>query len=318
MKFNKILVYNIDKLKNLDTKSWKKIESMANEIVYVPKDDAKLKRELIDTDCILVNFGTIIGKEEIDAAPELKYIGVMATAFGKIDASYAKKKKIIVSNLKGYSTESVAEFIFAAILENIRGLEEGKVRGRNSNYSEAGISVMELKNRIFGIVGLGTIGQRVAEIGLGFGADVRYWSKKRKHNYEKKGVKYEPLDTLVSKANIISINLAQTSDTEQIFNTKLFKKIKRGTVIINTAPMELVDIDALAQRLKNKDITFILDHSDEMTERDLKNISKYPNCIIYPPMAYISEEAGANKKRIFVENIEGFLKGKPMNVVASL
>lgn len=239
----------------------------------------------------------------------------MVTAFGKIDASHAKKRKIIISNLKGYSTESVAEFIFAAILEKIRGLEEGKIRGRNNNYSEAGISAMEFKDRVFGIVGLGTIGQRVADIGLGFGADVRYWSRSRKKNYEKKGIKYEPLDTLVSKADIISVNLAQTSDTEKIFNSNLFKKIKSGAVVINTAPMELVDIDALAQRLKNKDMTFILDHSDEMTEGDLKKISKFPNCIIYPPMAYISGEAAANKKRIFIENMEGFLKGKPVNVV---
>lgn len=66
MKFNKILVYNIDKSKNLDTESSNKIESLGNKTVFVPKDDPKLKRELADTDCILVNFGTIVGREEID------------------------------------------------------------------------------------------------------------------------------------------------------------------------------------------------------------------------------------------------------------
>lgn len=137
---------------------------------------------------MLVNFGTAIGKEAINAASKLKYIGVMATAFGKIDTLYAKKKKIIVSNLKGYSTESVAEFIFAAILEQIRGLEEGKGRGRSRNYSEIGISANEIKDKIFGIIGLGTIGKRVAEIALGFGGYVRYWSINRKNDYEKKAL----------------------------------------------------------------------------------------------------------------------------------
>lgn len=239
----------------------------------------------------------------------------MATAFGKIDVAYAKKKKVIVTNLKGYSTESVAEFIFAAILEYLRGLEEGKKRGRSKNYSELGISALEIKNRTFGIVGLGTIGQRVAEIALGFGANVAYWSRTRKKNFENKGVKYVPFGDLISNADIISINLAQTKETEYIFNKSVFNKLKNGAIIINTAPMDLINVDALVERLKRDDIVFMLDHSDEMAEKDLEKISKYPNCIIYPPMAYISREAAENKRRIFVGNIEAFIKGKPQNVV---
>ena len=315
MKFKKILVYNIDKSKNLDPKSWKTIESFGNKMVFVPKDSPKLKQELADTDCVLVNFGTAVAKKEIVDAPQLKYVGVMATAFGKIDTNYAKKKKVIVSNLKGYSTESVAEFIFAAILEQSRGLEEGKRRGRSGNYSEIGISANEIKNKIFGVIGLGTIGKRAAEIALGFGAKVKYWSRTRKKEYEKKGVKYEELDKLIREADYMSINLAQAKKTEKIFDKNIFQKVKSGVVIINTAPMELVDIDALVQRLKKGDITFILDHSDEMSEKDLKILSKYKNCIIYPPIAYVSKEAAENKRRIFIENIEGFLKGKPQNVV---
>ncbi len=79
--------------------------------------------------------------------------------------------------------------------------------------------------------------------------------------------------------------------------------------------MELIDLEGLAQRLKKGDITFILDHSDEMSEEDLKKISKFENCIIYPPMAYISREAAAHRQEVFTANIESFLKGKPANVV---
>lgn len=314
MKFKKIVVYNIDRSKNLDPQSWKKIESLGNRIVFVPKDDPKLRRELADSDCLLVAFGTNVVKEDMDSAPQLKYIGVLATAFGKIDTAYAKKKKIIISNLKGYSTESVAEFIFAAILEFGRDLEEGKIRGRSGDYSEAGISARELKGKVFGILGLGEIGQRVAEIALGFGVDARYWSRNRKKDYEKKGVTYEDLDDLIREADYLSINLAQTKDTEGILSKARFQELKNGSVVINTAPMELIDIDGLKERLKNKDIAFVLDHSDEMSEEDLKKISKYKNCIIYPPIAYVSKEAADNRKRIFIQNIEAFLKGKPQNV----
>lgn len=79
--------------------------------------------------------------------------------------------------------------------------------------------------------------------------------------------------------------------------------------------MELIDIDGLAQRLKKGDITFILDHSDEMSQQDLKKLSKFENCIIYPPMAYITKEAAINRRETFTSNIENFLKGKPKNIV---
>lgn len=316
MKFNKILVINIDKKTNLDPKSWKKIESFTNKILFLPKDDPRIKTELADADCLLVNFFTPVTKDYIDLAKKLKYIGIMAVAYRKVEVAYAKNKRgIISSNLKGYSTESVAEFIIAAILEHLRSLEEGKTRVRLNNYSETGISATEIKDKIFGVIGLGSIGQRVAVIANGFGADVRYWSRNRKKEFERKGIKYQKLDNLVSESDFISINLAQNSDTNGLFNRKRLQNVKAGTVIINTCPMELIDIDALEKRLKNNDITFILDHSDEMSEADLKKLSKYKNCIIYPPIAYVSKEAAENKKRIFLSNIENFLKGKPTNVV---
>ena len=111
------------------------------------------------------------------------------------------------------------------------------------------------------------------------------------------------------------MHFALNKETEKFLNKKRITRIKRGAVVVNTAPMELVDINALEMRLKAGDITFILDHSDEMASADLKKLSKYKNCIIYPPIAYISKEAGETKQRIFIENIENFLKGSPSNVV---
>ncbi len=314
MKFNKILLVGIAEAMLAPT-YWKRIDALTSKKVFLPKDSLKIKEELKDADCLLVNFGVTVSKEDMDNAPSLKYIGVLATAYGKIDVVYAAKKKITVCNLAGYSTESVAEFVIAVILETIRGLEEGKRRGRSGNYSEAGISVVEIKSRVFGIVGLGTIGLRVAELARGFGAEVKYWSRSRKMDAEKKGIKYEELDRLISEADFISINLEQTKETENFFSKDIFAKVKSGAVIINTAPMDLIDIDGLVSRLKNKDITFILDHSDEMNGSDLKKISKYENCIIYPPMAYISKEAGIRRQEMFTSNIEAFLKGILRNTV---
>lgn len=313
MKFNKILLIGVDEPK-LGSSYWERINSLTENKVYLPKDDPQIKENLKDTDCILVNFGIPVTKEDIDAAPNLKYIGVMATAFGKIDVAYAKEKGIVVCNLPGYSTESVAEWTIAAILEAIRKLEEGKKRGRVGNVSEEGITAIEIKDKVFGVLGLGSIGSRVAELAFGFNADVRYWSRNKKEDAEAKGIKYEELDSLISNATFLSINLAQTPDTEKILNQERLQSLKEGTVVINTAPMELVDLDALVERLKKGDITFIFDHSDEMAEEDLKKLLPFENCIVYPPIAYVTKEAALNKQEMFTSNIENFVNGNPKNI----
>ncbi len=314
MPFNKTLVIGIDESK-LDAKYWENIKTLAKKTVSLHKDSPGIGSEITGADCLLVNFGVTVDRKMIGSASALKYVGILATAYGKVDADYAKSKGITVCNIPGYSTESVAEFVFASVLEHIRHLEQGKQRGRSGNYSEAGISAMEIKNKIFGIIGLGRIGSRVAEIALGFGADVRYWSRNRKDGVEKKGVKYMDADEIISNADILSLHLAQTKNTENFLNRERINAVKQGAIVVNTAPMELVDIDALSERLAKGDITFILDHSDEMTESDLQKLYRHTNCIIYPPMAYITKEARMAKQEIFVGNIENFLKGSPTNKV---
>ena len=128
-------------------------------------------------------------------------------------------------------------------------------------------------------------------------------------------MKYTDADDLIADADLMSLNLAQTKDAEKFLNKDRIEKIKKGAVVVNTAPMELVDIDALSERLAKGDITFILDHSDEMSEGNLNKISKYANCIVYPPMAYITKEARILKQKIFVENMQNFLNGSPTNKV---
>ncbi len=314
MKFNKILLVGVDETK-LDPEFWKRIDNLTSKKVYVPKDSPEIRQQLEDTDCLLVNFGITVDKQDMEAAPNLKYIGALATAYGKIDVEGAKNRGIVVSNLPGYSTESVAEFTIAAILEHCRELEKGKKQAREGNYSEAGFSAVELKNKNFGIVGAGLIGVRVAELASGFGAKIKYWSKHRKGEIEKKGFVFEEVEKLVSECDFISINLAQTAETENFFNEKLIQKIKKNAVVINTAPMELMDLNALEARLSKGDFTFILDHSDEMAEESLNKLKKYPNCIIYPPIAYITKEARIAKQEMFVSNIEAFIQGKPQNTV---
>ncbi len=310
MKFKKAVLIKVSDTQ-FDEKYWAELDDLVEQKISLDRSDPKLITELKDCDCLLLGFQVPIGKEILDAAPNLKLINILATAYGTVDLAAAAERGIPVCNLGGYSTESVAEFTIAAILEHIRGLEIGKQRGRAKNYSEDGIAAREIKGAVFGVVGLGSIGKRVAELAGGFGADVRYWSRSKKDS----PFIYEDINTLLGHADFLSINLAQTKDTEKFFNAEKINNLKKGSVIANTAPMELIDIDALANRLKKQDMTFILDHSDEMTAEDLDKISLYENCIFYPPMAYITEEARNSKKQMFVGNIQSFLDGTPKNLV---
>ncbi|MBI2574865.1 hypothetical protein HYV82_03195 [Candidatus Woesearchaeota archaeon] len=314
MAFKKILLVNIQE-SALDTEYWNKLDSITETKVFLPKDSPQIMNELEDTDCLLVGFAIPVTKEHIDAAPDLKYIGTLAAAYHKIDAKYARQKGIPVTNIAGYCTESVAEFIIAAILREIRQLDEGKRRAGSRNYTFAGMSSSEIKGKVFGVFGLGNIGARTAELAQGFGADVRYWSRTRKKDAEAKGIKYEDKDALLKNADFISINFAHTPDTDKFLDEAAFSRIKSGAIVVNTVPMETTELTALEKRLKRNDLIFILDHSDLMKQEDLDILHKYRNCTIYPPIAWNSKEARVNKQNLFVGNIENFLKGKPTNVV---
>lgn len=314
MGFQKAVLIDISESK-LDSEFWERLAGSISEKIFLVKDDSKLLSHLANADCLLVNFGVTVDKSVIDSAPLLKYVGVLATTYGKIDATYCKTKGIVVSNIPGYSTEGVAEFVFGAVLEHCREIERAKSQARTGNYSEAGFSGTELKDKTFGVLGAGRIGARVAELAKAFGAKVKYWSRERKPDLETNGITYAELSELLSTSDFLSMHLAQTKETEGFLNNGRIQQLKTGAVVINTAPMELVDLDALEERLKENDLTFILDHSDELAQPDLKRLRKYSNCILYPPIAYTTKEARLAKQEIFVKNLENFLNDTPSNQV---
>lgn len=313
MKFKKFVTYGIAE-SALKPEYWQKVDALTDQRVAVEKDDPKIAKEMTDAEGLLIAFGTVFDAAMIDAAPKLKYIGIAATAFNKVNVAYAKEKGIVVTNLAGYSTEAVAEFTLAVVLDALRQLDKGKEEARAGNYNGEGYSVREIKDKNFDVIGLGHIGQRVAEIAQGFSANVRYWSGHHHNEAEAKGIQWSDIDELVRTSDILSINVALNDETKYILSAERIASLKSGVIVINTAPMDLVDLDALQARLTKRDITFILDHSDEMTKEEIAKIT-HPNCIIYPPIAYLSDEAKMNKQTMLVGNAESFLQGSPVNIV---
>lgn len=310
MKFKKAVLINIAE-SHFDKKYWDQLNGLVEKMVILSRDDLKLKDELKDCDVLLLGFQVPTDKDIFDAAPNLKLINILATAYGTVNLDEATKRAIPVCNLAGYSTEAVAEFTIAILLYHIRQLEEGAKRGKAGNFDFEGMSARELKNSNFGVVGLGSIGGRVAELAAGFGANVSYWSRNKKES----PFTYKELEKLLAESDYLSVNVAQTSDTEKLLNDRTVPLIKSGAVVISTVPPEVVDTNAIASRLASGDITYISDHGEEMPADDLNKLKQYSNCLLLPAIAFITAEARINKQEIFLGNMTGFLEGNIQNQV---
>ncbi len=271
--------------------------------------------EHTDADGILVKLGAKFGKEQIDKFPNLKYIGMLGTGYGGIDTAYAASKGITVTNIADYATGAVAEFTFGVLIEWCRGLARAMGLAWDGTYEDDEHPGMEIKGKKFGVIGLGDIGLRTAELAQAFGCEVSYWSRNRKKDAETKGIKYQELDDLLAESDIVTLNLALNNETEGIINADRIAKLKANSIFINPSPMELVDFEALVARLQKQEIVFMLDHSDEMTKEQLEMIKPLNTCRVYPAIAYLTREASQLKKRIYVNNIKNFLVGKPTNKV---
>lgn len=306
-KFKKILFVGYS-IEDFSDREWVRIDEVSESKVLLPKNSHEITSQLNDTDCLLVNQGMAVDRNMIDHAPRLKYIGILATGYNKIDVAFASSRNIAVYNVPGYATDSVAEFVYASLFEHIREIERAKQQAKKGNYSEVTFNGIQIKDKTIGIIGLGRIGYRVAQIGSqGFGAKVIYWSRKRKKEVETKQISYLPVDKILREADIISTHLSFAKETSLFFNAQRISMMKPGAIFINFAPMELIDLKALEARLKKGDLTFIMDHPDEMTPTDMKRLRKYKNCVVYPPIGFRTNEASIQKRRIFIGNLERFV-----------
>ncbi len=316
MKFKKIVMLSYSQ-SDFWVQAGEHLAELCEEIKVLPEDSTEITHCLADADCLVVETGIPVDENLVSAAPHLKYIGVFGTACGRVDVHYSTSRGITVCNTPGYSTEGVAEFVFGVILEHLRDLERAKSRARGGHYSGFGYRGGEIQDKKFGVIGLGRIGKRVAKIASsGFGADVSYWSRNRKPDAEKDGVRYADINTVLHRSDFLSINLAYVPATEKFINAERINLIKPGAVIVHLAPIEVIDFDGLEQRLRLADMTFILDHSDELSPDQAKQLAPYPNCVLYPAIACVTQQARRAKLALFFENIERYLDGKiPRHVV---
>jgi glycerate dehydrogenase len=298
--------------------SWEEIKDFGEVIVYDRTAIKQIEERCKDADIILTNK-VPFSKETLELLPKLKFIGVTATGYNIIDIKTASEKNIVVSNVPGYGTASVAQHVFALLLEvtnhtgrNAQFVSDGKWQ-HAADWCYTVAPVTELSGKTFGVVGFGNIGQNAAAIAKSFGMQVIYYNPNEKKSAIGEQV---PLENVFWDSDFISLHCPITAANSEFVNMTLLKTMKRTAVLINTSRGQLINEQDLADAL-NQDMIAgaALDVLSKEPPTETNPLLKAKNCLITPHNAWISLEARARILSVTAANISAFEKEAPINVV---
>ena len=300
--------------------SWKELEQMGEVTVYDRTSPSETIQRAADADIVLTNK-VVLDREKIAQLPRLKYIGVLATGYNVVDIEAAHQRGVIVTNVPAYSTESVAQMVFAHLLTVTNRTEHYAIQNRKGRWSSNpdfcywDFPHMELAEKTFGIVGLGNIGQRVAEIALAFGMKVKAVTSKPAVALPT-GIGKADLEELLATSDVVSLHCPLTNRTRHMINPQTLQLMKPSAILINTGRGPLVDDQAVATALAEGRLSAFC--ADVLTEEPPKAdnpLLKQPNAFITPHIAWATNEARTRLLQVVISNVKAFLDGKPQNIV---
>ena len=299
--------------------SWQALETMGDVTVYDRTKPGETVARAADADVVLTNK-VVISREVMDQLPKLKYVGVLATGYNVVDIAAARERGITVTNVPAYSTESVAQMVFAHLLTVTNRTEHYAKENRNGRWSANpdfcywDFPHTELAGKTFGIVGLGNIGQRVAQIALAFGMQVKALTSK---SALPTGVVKASMDELLASADVLSLHCPLTETTHHLMNADTLRQMKPTAILINTGRGPLVDDQAVADALAGGRLAaFCADVLTEEPPSITNPLLKQPNAFITPHIAWATKEARVRLIQVATDNVRAFLGGKPQNVVS--
>jgi len=298
--------------------SWDALKQFADLDFYDRTDPGDVVARCAEAEIVLTNK-IAFAKDVLGKLPKLKLINILATGYNTIDIEAARENGVVVCNVPGYSTNSVAQHTFALILELVNqvGLHSSSVaRGdwqRSPDFAYALTPLIELSGKTMGLVGFGNIGQQTARIANAFGLNVTYhtpWEK------ETELAGYSDLGSLFSESDIISLHLPLKDDNAEFVNKTLIRTMKRTAYLINTSRGQLVNEQDLADALNDGVIAgAAIDVLTEEPPRRENPLLTAKNCVITPHNAWMSRGARQRILEITLQNLKAFTEGKPVNVV---
>ena len=301
--------------------SWDSLKELGEVTVYERTRREEIAGRAADADIVLTNK-VVMDREMMALLPRLKYIGVLATGYNVVDIEAARERDIIVTNVPAYSTESVAQTVFAHLLTVTNRTEHYAQQNRQGRWAENrdfcywDTELTELAGKTMGIVGLGHIGRRVAEIALAFGMQVKAMTSKKAEELPA-GIQKAELQSLLASSDVVSLHCPLTEGTRHLIHRETLRLMKPSAILINTGRGPLVDDEALAEALNEGRLRAYC--ADVVTEEPPKAdhpLLHAPNAFITPHIAWATVEARKRLLQTAIGNVEAFVNGHPVNVVS--
>ena len=300
--------------------SWQALENLGQLTAYDRTKPSETVARAAEADIVLTNK-VVIGKEVIAQLPQLKYIGVLATGYNVVDVEAAHARGIVVTNVPAYSTESVAQMVFAHLLTVTNRTEYYAIQNRsgrwtaNPDFCYWDFPHQELAGKTFGIVGLGHIGQRVAQIAQAFAMKVKALTSKAPETLPA-GIEKATIEELLATSDVLSLHCPLTDSTRHMINAAALQQMKPSAILINTGRGPLIDDQAVADALaEGRLAAFCADVLTEEPPKADNPLLGQPNAFITPHIAWASTEARIRLLRVATDNVQAFLNGAPVNMV---
>ncbi|MDE6007001.1 MAG: D-2-hydroxyacid dehydrogenase [Muribaculaceae bacterium] len=300
--------------------SWKPLEDLVELTIYDRTAPDEILSRCQGAEGVLTNKVVLTG-DIIRQLPELRYIGILATGINVVDIEAATECGITVTNIPAYSTESVAQMVFAHLLTIVTRVEHYTEENRNGRWCKSADFVywdhplQELFGKKFGIIGLGNIGRAVARIATAFGMKVFAFTSKSPDELPE-GVSKLEIDEIFSTCDVVSLHCPLNDSTYHLVNKKRLDMMKPSAIIINTGRGQLVDDDALAEALNSGKIYAAgLDVLSTEPPRADNPLLYARNCFVTPHIAWATKEARERLQQIAVDNLKSFIEGHTRNQV---
>lgn len=303
----------------LNDLDWSALEALGDVMRYDGTAPDQVPARAGDADVLLVNK-VKLPESVLSQLPKLKYVGVLATGYDNVDTAAAARRNIAVTNVPGYSSDSVAQLTFALLLElchhageHSRRVLEEKAWSRQPYYCFWDFPLSELAGRTMGVVGLGRIGVRVAEIARAFGMNVIAYTRTPK---EIAGVKCVDFDTLLAESDVISLNCPLTEQTRGLINADALARMKKTAYLINTSRGGVIVEDDLRRALDGGVIAgAAVDVLSSEPPAEDNPLLHAKNIIVTPHIAWATTEARTRLLSIVTDNLSAYLRGEKSNRV---
>lgn len=299
--------------------SWEGIAAFGDMTIYDRTEQQQILSRIGSADIVITNK-TPLDAQTIAKAPNLKYIGVLATGYNVVDIEAARRRGVVVTNIPTYGTDAVAQFAFAMLLEiahHVQHHSDAVKEGRWTNHQDFcfwDYPLIELAGKTMGIIGYGRIGQAAARIARAFGMQViAYDVSQQSGNSDV----YVDLDTLLGSSDVISLHCPLFESTRGIINKDSIARMKDGVILLNNSRGPLVVEQDLADALNSGKVYAAgLDVVSEEPIKADNPLLSAKNCLITPHISWAPKESRQRLMDIAVENLKAFLEGKPQHVVS--